>query len=218
MPTPDRRGRSRPPSFVGRGESPIHLRSRSSTSDSLRSGSSPNSGPRTSVFFNGPNTSNTSNTSSTSATVTNPALPTNPLNSNRKLSPQTVMTGSLKKRAAPLPPPDRDAGHTRNASDYGVSFPAQRMKLAAAAGAAGAANQSRKSLTADYASSEAKQIRSFHQSAAHLRKYSIQFRLFSNSINYYNHYNSITINGFSFNQLINKLNEFQFFFRIFGIF
>lgn len=44
MPTPDRRGRSRPPSFAGR-ESPIHLRSRSSTSDSLRSGSSPNSAP-----------------------------------------------------------------------------------------------------------------------------------------------------------------------------
>nr|CAD7589555.1 unnamed protein product [Timema genevievae] len=42
--TPEKKSRSRPPSFVG--DSPVNPRSRSSTSDSLKSGSSPNSSYR----------------------------------------------------------------------------------------------------------------------------------------------------------------------------
>ncbi|GFG35696.1 hypothetical protein Cfor_04568 [Coptotermes formosanus] len=43
--TPEKKSRSRPPSYAG-GESPVNPRSRSSTSDSLKSGSSPNSNYR----------------------------------------------------------------------------------------------------------------------------------------------------------------------------
>lgn len=41
--TPEKKNRSRPPSYTGGGDSPVTLRSRSSTCDSLQSGSSPNS-------------------------------------------------------------------------------------------------------------------------------------------------------------------------------
>lgn len=41
--TPEKKSRSRPPSYAGAGrESPVNIRSRSSTCDSLKSGSSPN--------------------------------------------------------------------------------------------------------------------------------------------------------------------------------
>lgn len=43
--TPEKKSRSRPPSYTG-GDSPVTLRSRSSTCDSLQSGSSPNSNNR----------------------------------------------------------------------------------------------------------------------------------------------------------------------------
>ena len=86
--------------------------------------------------------------------------------------------GSLKKRAAPLPPATRTNphAHSRNSSDYGVSLPAQRVKPTNSGESA--SSQSRKSLAGDsYVSSDNK-MRSFHQSAAHLRNYLTQFLLF----------------------------------------
>ncbi|XP_046459422.1 arfGAP with SH3 domain, ANK repeat and PH domain-containing protein-like isoform X4 [Daphnia pulex] len=206
IPTPDRRVRSRPPSFAGR-ESPVQLRSRSSTSDSLRSGSSPNSGggggggsggnqsSRNAAFF--PPAVTTGNGSGGSSVNTAAALMagsgnslsvlTNKKNNNSSSTTTTTTSsaaaaaaaavtaanvGSLKKRAAPLPPPTstnsstftRDSSqntHSRNASDYGVSFPTQRMKPPSESH-----SQSRKSLVADYLDST--KTRTFHHSAAHL--------------------------------------------------
>jgi hypothetical protein len=88
----------------------------------------------------------------------------------------------LKKRAAPLPPPTSTNSstftrassqntHSRNASDYGVSFPTQRMKPPSESH-----SQSRKSLVADYLDST--KTRTFHHSAAHLRMF---FTVFSRS-------------------------------------
>ena len=81
--------------------------------------------------------------------------------------------GSLKKRAAPLPPATRNVAvpnaHSRNASDYGVSLPAQRVKPPGGGGEP-ASSQSRKSLAGDSYVSNDNKMRSFHQSAAHLRK------------------------------------------------
>ncbi|XP_021931244.1 arfGAP with SH3 domain, ANK repeat and PH domain-containing protein isoform X2 [Zootermopsis nevadensis] len=73
--TPEKKSRSRPPSYAG-GESPVNPRSRSSTSDSLKSGSSPNSNYR--------------------------QMPPPPPPKEKK--PSTAGSGSIKKRAAPLPP------------------------------------------------------------------------------------------------------------------
>lgn len=188
IPTPDRRVRSRPPSFAGR-ESPIQLRSRSSTSDSLRSGSSPNSGGnqsscRNATFF--PPTVTTASSSGGSVntaaalmagSTSSLSVLTNKKNNNGSTttisSAAAAVTaanvGSLKKRAAPLPPPtstftraSSQNTHSRNASDYGVSYPAQRMKPPSESH-----SQSRKSLVADYLDST--KTRTFHHSAAHLR-------------------------------------------------
>ncbi|XP_017775040.1 PREDICTED: arf-GAP with SH3 domain, ANK repeat and PH domain-containing protein 2 isoform X2 [Nicrophorus vespilloides] len=74
--TPEKKNRSRPPSYTG-GDSPITLRSRSSTCDSLQSGSSPNSNNR--------------------------QMPPPPPPQSRK-PVITNVHGSLKKRVAPLPP------------------------------------------------------------------------------------------------------------------
>ncbi|XP_035911812.1 arfGAP with SH3 domain, ANK repeat and PH domain-containing protein isoform X2 [Anopheles stephensi] len=73
----ERKSRSRPPSFVG-GDSPVALRSRSSTCDSIQSGSSPSSS-------------------------CNP----NAVRDQRQIPPipSSVNLGSLKKRTAPAPPP-----------------------------------------------------------------------------------------------------------------
>ncbi|PSN53333.1 hypothetical protein C0J52_04104 [Blattella germanica] len=70
-----KKSRSRPPSYAG-GESPVNPRSRSSTSDSLKSGSSPNSNFR--------------------------QMPPPPPPKEKK--PSSGGSGSIKKRAAPLPP------------------------------------------------------------------------------------------------------------------
>ena len=187
IPTPDKRGRSsRPPSFAGR-ESPVHLRSRSSTSDSLRSGSSPNSGgngPRT-VFFNPPSSNSLNLPPSTTVTTAASALASAgsgsvnnflSLTSHKKpaaASSAAASQSSLKKRAAPLPPGGRSASksgqnHNRNASDYGVSLPAQRMN--ASAGQNAADFQSRKSFAGDFAVESARTTRPAFQSAAQLRK------------------------------------------------
>ena len=182
MPTPDRRDRrSRPPSFAGR-ESPVQLRSRSSTSDSLRSGSSPNSGSgggarvitgstvnTVAVLMAGNNSSsNKKNNGSTTAAVNTAAA--------AAAAVAAANVGSLKKRAAPLPPPTTTTfnksqsqnTHSRNASDYGVSLPAQRLKPASESN-----SQSRKSLTSDYVAinepNNSGKTRTFHHSAAHLR-------------------------------------------------
>lgn len=90
---------------------------------------------------------------------------------------------SLKKRAAPLPPPVSSGGgsgggggshrsasksaqsHNRNASDYGVSLPAQRLKNA------GSESHSRKSFAGDLSSGESLKSRPAYQSAANLRNY-----------------------------------------------
>ncbi|KAF5281108.1 hypothetical protein FQR65_LT02974 [Abscondita terminalis] len=74
--TPERKNRSRPPSYTG-ADSPITLRSRSSTCDSLQSGSSPNNNTK--------------------------QMPPPPPPQSRK--PVIVnVHGSLKKRVAPMPP------------------------------------------------------------------------------------------------------------------
>lgn len=103
--TPEKKSRlSRPPSYAGVGagggpspvatsgpesSSPVNLRSRSSTSDSLKSGSSPREGP-----------------SCSSGAFGRGQMPPPPPPQNRK--PSVVSTsnvhGSLKKRAAPPPP------------------------------------------------------------------------------------------------------------------
>lgn len=152
--TPDPRGRSRPPSFGGR-DSPVQLRSRSSTSDSLRSGSSPNSGKG----------------ASRSAAAALAAGSNANLQAIGKKSgaagPGSSNVGSLKKRAAPLPPASNrpSNAHSRNASDYGVSLPAQRIKTS------DSHSQTRKSLAGDSCYlNEANHAKSFHHSAAHLRK------------------------------------------------
>ncbi|XP_049792736.1 arfGAP with SH3 domain, ANK repeat and PH domain-containing protein isoform X1 [Schistocerca nitens] len=97
--TPEKKTRSRPPSYAG-GESPVNLRSRSSTSDSIKSGSgsSPNSNYR--------------------------PVPPPPPPQNRKpcIVPAPNAHGSLKKRAAPLPPVTNIYGtlpnsHSRTPSD-----------------------------------------------------------------------------------------------------
>lgn len=190
IPTPDRRVRSRPPSFAGR-ESPIQLRSRSSTSDSLRSGSSPNSGGggnqssnRNATFFPPPVTTAGSSVNTAAAlmagSTSNLSVQTSKKNNNASATTTSAAAaaavtaanvGSLKKRAAPLPPPTTASTftrassqntHSRNASDYGVSYPAQRMKPPSESH-----SQSRKSLVADYLDST--KTRTFHHSAAHLR-------------------------------------------------
>ncbi|XP_057369503.1 arfGAP with SH3 domain, ANK repeat and PH domain-containing protein-like [Daphnia carinata] len=190
IPTPDRRVRSRPPSFAGR-ESPIQLRSRSSTSDSLRSGSSPNSGGggnhsanRNASFFPQPVTTAGAGSSVNTAaahmagSTSNLSVQTGKKNNNASTtttaSAAAAVTaanvGSLKKRAAPLPPPTTTSSftrassqntHSRNASDYGVSYPTQRMKPPSESH-----SHSRKSLVADYLDSTKQ--RTFHHSAAHL--------------------------------------------------
>lgn len=74
--TPEKKNRSRPPSYTG-GDSPVTLRSRSSTCDSLQSGTSPNSNTK--------------------------QMPPPPPPQSRK--PVIVnIHGSLKKRVAPMPP------------------------------------------------------------------------------------------------------------------
>nr|CAD7402339.1 unnamed protein product [Timema cristinae] len=92
--TPEKKSRSRPPSFVG--DSPVNPRSRSSTSDSLKSGSSPNSSYR--------------------------PVPPPPPPQNRKPSGMS----NTKKRTAPLPPGTNNYGtlpssHSRIPSDPIVS-------------------------------------------------------------------------------------------------
>ncbi|KAJ8984518.1 hypothetical protein NQ317_010989 [Molorchus minor] len=72
--TPEKKNRSRPPSYTG-GDSPIALHSRSSTSDSLQIGNSPN--------------------------AINRQMPPPPPQSRKPVN----VHGSLKKRVAPLPPP-----------------------------------------------------------------------------------------------------------------
>lgn len=191
IPTPDRRGRSRPPSFAGR-ESPVQLRSRSSTSDSLRSGSSPNSGGggggRNAAYF--PSSSASGSTVNTAVVLmagsgSSLSVLTNKKNNNGSTTTAVnaaaaaaaavaaANVGSLKKRAAPLPPASSSTftrtssqnTHSRNASDYGVSLPAQRMKPPS-----DSHSQSRKSLAGDYLTTESSKARTFHHSAAHLRK------------------------------------------------
>ncbi|EZA47681.1 arfGAP with SH3 domain, ANK repeat and PH domain-containing protein isoform X2 [Ooceraea biroi] len=91
--TPEKKSRSRPPSYAGgggTGDSPVTLRSRSSTCDSLQSGSSP------------------------SASTNRQQMPPPPPPQARKpvavptpMAPDISMNihGSLKKRIAPPPPP-----------------------------------------------------------------------------------------------------------------
>ncbi|XP_008199029.2 arfGAP with SH3 domain, ANK repeat and PH domain-containing protein isoform X4 [Tribolium castaneum] len=95
--TPEKKNRSRPPSYTG-GDSPVTLRSRSSTCDSLQLGSSPNSNSR--------------------------QMPPPPPPQARK--PEFLVHSSLKKRVAPLPPPPNSmqlqygtlpSSHSRTPSD-----------------------------------------------------------------------------------------------------
>ncbi|XP_034249215.1 arfGAP with SH3 domain, ANK repeat and PH domain-containing protein isoform X2 [Thrips palmi] len=96
--TPEKKSRSRPPSYAGAGrESPVNIRSRSSTCDSLKSGSSPNT-YRQSM-----------------------APPPPPQNRKPSIVTGANAHGSLKKRAAPMPPMygtlPSNSSHSRTPSD-----------------------------------------------------------------------------------------------------
>ncbi|XP_043288539.1 arfGAP with SH3 domain, ANK repeat and PH domain-containing protein isoform X3 [Venturia canescens] len=93
--TPEKKSRSRPPSYAGGGgngpgDSPITLRSRSSTCDSLQSGSSPNSVTNRQQMPPPP-----------------PPQTRKPVIASSSIGPDMSMNihGSLKKRVAPPPPP-----------------------------------------------------------------------------------------------------------------
>lgn len=138
----ERKSRSRPPSYAG-GDSPVALRSRSSTCDSIQSGSSPSStcnpnkyqsgtSPKNQALFGstgqrgefGYSTGGGGNTSpgsvsSGSSMVKSQGYQAAISSSNRK---STVnLTNSLKKRNAPAPPPT-----TGQSSIYGTLPHSQR--------------------------------------------------------------------------------------------
>ncbi|XP_063977749.1 arfGAP with SH3 domain, ANK repeat and PH domain-containing protein isoform X1 [Diachasmimorpha longicaudata] len=99
--TPEKKSRSRPPSYAGGGgsgpgDSPITLRSRSSTCDSLQSGSSPNSV-----------------TSRQQMPPPPPPQARKPIIASSPMGPPDMVLnihGSLKKRVAPPPPPGTGGG------------------------------------------------------------------------------------------------------------
>ncbi|XP_026667579.1 arfGAP with SH3 domain, ANK repeat and PH domain-containing protein isoform X4 [Ceratina calcarata] len=102
--TPEKKSRSRPPSYVGgggsgggtgSGDSPVTLRSRSSTCDSLQSGSSPSSSTNRQQMPPPPPPQ-----SRKPVAVPAPMAPDIPVN----------IHGSLKKRVAPPPPPTGSTG------------------------------------------------------------------------------------------------------------
>lgn len=118
----ERRTRSRPPSFAG-GDSPVAIRSRSSTCDSIQSGSSPSSSCPSNRQFTLPSTmpyaqagtspkqhmpiaqhvsGNVSSPSSTSSGTKPSSTCVN--NQNNRKSSSTLNVNSLKKRTAPAPP------------------------------------------------------------------------------------------------------------------
>lgn len=138
----ERKSRSRPPSYAG-GDSPVALRSRSSTCDSIQSGSSPSStcnpnkyqtgtSPKNQGLFGstsqrgelgystggGGNTSPGSVSSCSSNMIKSQGGGYHP-SSNRKST--SNLTNSLKKRAAPAPPPN-----TGQSSIYGTLPHSQR--------------------------------------------------------------------------------------------
>ncbi|KMR04844.1 phosphatidylinositol -biphosphate-dependent arf1 gtpase-activating protein [Lasius niger] len=112
--TPEKKSRSRPPSYAGgggtgSGDSPVTLRSRSSTCDSLQSGSSP------------------------SASTNRQQMPPPPPPQARKpvavptpMAPDISLNihGSLKKRVAPPPPPS-----TGNAATASVVLPSSHYGM-----------------------------------------------------------------------------------------
>ncbi|XP_026667578.1 arfGAP with SH3 domain, ANK repeat and PH domain-containing protein isoform X3 [Ceratina calcarata] len=111
--TPEKKSRSRPPSYVGgggsgggtgSGDSPVTLRSRSSTCDSLQSGSSPSSSTNRQQMPPPPPPQ-----SRKPVAVPAPMAPDIPVN----------IHGSLKKRVAPPPPPTGSTGGIPS-SHYGT--------------------------------------------------------------------------------------------------
>ncbi|XP_055701088.1 arfGAP with SH3 domain, ANK repeat and PH domain-containing protein isoform X1 [Phlebotomus papatasi] len=120
----ERKSRSRPPSYAG-GDSPVALRSRSSTCDSIQSGSSPSSScnpragtsPKNQIYFP-QNTAGGSSPNSMSAMKQVTSQPT-----TRK-STNVGNVGSLKKRTAPAPPPTSAA--LQQQTIYGTLPHAQR--------------------------------------------------------------------------------------------
>ncbi|XP_055373938.1 arfGAP with SH3 domain, ANK repeat and PH domain-containing protein isoform X1 [Condylostylus longicornis] len=119
----EKKSRSRPPSFAG-GDSPI-LRSRSSTCDSIQSGSSPSSSCPSSRHFNltsnmpysiqsgtspkqhmsvGPYVTGGSGSSPSSASGSIKLISGGSLNQGTRKSTSTANMNSLKKRTAPAPP------------------------------------------------------------------------------------------------------------------
>ncbi|XP_034189542.2 arfGAP domain of ASAP isoform X2 [Osmia lignaria lignaria] len=99
--TPEKKSRSRPPSYVGggggpgSGDSPVTLRSRSSTCDSLQSGSSPSSSTNRQQMPPPP-----------------PPQSRKPVAVPAPMAPDISVNihGSLKKRVAPPPPPAGSTG------------------------------------------------------------------------------------------------------------
>ncbi|KAK9307598.1 hypothetical protein QLX08_002196 [Tetragonisca angustula] len=102
--TPEKKSRSRPPSYVGgggsgggtgSGDSPVTLRSRSSTCDSLQSGSSPSSSTNRQQMPPPP-----------------PPQSRKPVAVPAPMAPDITVNihGSLKKRVAPPPPPAGSTG------------------------------------------------------------------------------------------------------------
>lgn len=130
----ERKSRSRPPSFAGGDYSPVALRSRSSTCDSIQSGSSPSSScnpnnkyqagssPKNQPAMFGTSSQRDAESTSPGSCSSNSNLikpPNTQSSSNRK---STVnLTNSLKKRA-PAPPPTT----SNQASIYGTLPHSQR--------------------------------------------------------------------------------------------
>ncbi|XP_076160798.1 arfGAP domain of ASAP isoform X3 [Ptiloglossa arizonensis] len=110
--TPEKKSRSRPPSYVGGsgggtgpGDSPVTLRSRSSTCDSLQSGSSPSSSTNRQQMPPPP-----------------PPQSRKPVAVPAPMAPDISVNihGSLKKRVAPPPPPPAGSTGGIPSSHYGT--------------------------------------------------------------------------------------------------
>ncbi|XP_052122885.1 arfGAP with SH3 domain, ANK repeat and PH domain-containing protein isoform X3 [Frankliniella occidentalis] len=118
--TPEKKSRSRPPSYAGAGrESPVNIRSRSSTCDSLKSGSSPNTYRQNMAPPPPPQNRKPS-------IGWNVGLSRSKSLSNTRSFFSNILTGvnahgSLKKRAAPMPPMygtlPSNSSHSRTPSD-----------------------------------------------------------------------------------------------------
>lgn len=146
----ERKARSRPPSFAG-GDSPVAIRSRSSTCDSIQSGSSPSSScPSNRQFTLSSNMPYTqsgtspkqhmpitqhvsgsgSSPSSTSSSTRPAGTPVNNQSNRKSASTLNMNMNSLKKRAAPAPPANNSTiyGTLPHAPRHSQNFETNEMR------------------------------------------------------------------------------------------